>query len=70
MKTVAAMIYEDPPDKWEYKVIAPRATGRPLGGSSSLPFHEREEVGLNELGAQGWELCGIGEHFYFKRRKQ
>jgi hypothetical protein len=63
------MTYEDPPEKWEYKLIDPRAEGRPLEGSTDLPFYKREELGMNKLGLQGWELCGIGEFFYFKRRK-
>ena len=41
---------------WEYKVITW------VGGNS--------EVLLNEMGAQGWDLCGIkGDDFIFKRNK-
>jgi hypothetical protein len=33
------------------------ATGCPLAGDHSLPFHERYQAGLNAPGGEGWVLA-------------
>ena len=45
------------------------ADGAPLDAAPSLPPRvNARHVPLNELGAQGWELCARHDHaFYFKR---
>lgn len=61
-------------DKWEYMVK------RPFGYICTHPPKESRENGetaegnieeyFNNLGDQGWELCGIGHdsYYYFKRK--
>ena len=56
------IVYEEEQTRWKYKRMA-----RNL--EKEEPPTERE---LDELGEQGWELCGIFTsksfaHFYFKR---
>jgi hypothetical protein len=56
------IVYEDAENHWQYKRL-----DRNL--KKEDPPTEEE---LNELGKQGWELCGMVEikslvHFYFKR---
>ncbi len=47
-------------DSWEYKVWSE--------GIRARLNDDRFEVELNELGAQGWELCGRnGDSHIFKR---
>lgn len=64
-------------DKWEYMV------DRPFGKICTHPPKDAREKGetakgnieeyFNNLGEQGWELCGIGHnsydsYYYFKRK--
>lgn len=51
---------------WEYKVIKTTATGVPMGPGET--HAEKLTSGFNELGKEGWELCGIiGSLLFFKR---
>lgn len=44
---------------WKYKVIDTRSTGVPLSGDHKSPYADRLTAGLNKLGKEGWELCGL-----------
>lgn len=55
-------------DKFEYKVIAKTplrnviAEGDSVFGSSTVDY-------LNELGNEGWEVCGVDGNKYLLKRK-
>lgn len=55
--------------QYEYLCISPKATGIPMGEApKDTPFYKIVEAGLNDLGKQGWEMCGLLQDFIvFKR---
>jgi hypothetical protein len=55
--------------RWEYRVISTTATGVPFAGEPADAWHDRVAKGLTEqLGAEGWELCGVlSQMMFFKR---
>ncbi len=63
-------------EKWEYKVEWQSYDGV-FSKSHFAPLKPSVEAGMNDLGGQGWEVCGVsptGERFagilvYFKRPK-
>lgn len=57
------MVYVHKQDQWEYYQLV-----RDLQAGEEPPTDEE----LNEIGKEGWELCGVMSHaekvhFYFKR---
>jgi hypothetical protein len=57
-------------EPWEYLVVSTTATGMPLSGSATIPWHKRVEAGLNELGEEGWQLCAVLPNTLFFSRKK
>jgi len=58
------MVYVYEQTRWEYKVLLKDADEQPAS-----------EADLNALGADGWELAGVGSiagrtQFYFKRPRR
>jgi len=61
--------------RWEYKAIQTQDTGVPLAGavdSEGRPrsHTERLELGLGELGNEGWELCAMLHTLLVFKRKR
>ena len=55
--------------QFEYKVLNTLQSGVPMSGSHKKSQPERIKIRLNQLGRQGWELCGLeSTYFIFKRR--
>lgn len=48
--------------RFEYKVISTLQEGCPLSGEERLPWFKRLELGLNELGKQGWLVVDISSN--------
>ena len=43
--------------RWEYHVVQTPATGVPMGEGDT--YAEKFAAGLNELGDEGWQMCGF-----------
>jgi hypothetical protein len=56
---------------WEYRVdYAPTSDDTSFGNIRKYVDPKKSEVLLNQRGAEGWELVGVGEWlYYFKRAR-
>ena len=55
-------------DKFEYKVIAMTPLYSLTAEGHSV-FHNNDVEYLNELGNEGWEVCGVDGNKYLLKRK-